>query len=76
MTSKSIATEEWTYSYDAENHLTEIRKDGVPENRYYYDGDGNRVARLRADNKGTIFIGKYFEAAYPHYSIPDPPPPQ
>jgi len=61
--------------YDAENRLVEVEKDGVPENRYYYDGDGNRVARLRADNKGTIFIGKYFEAAYPHYSIPDPPPP-
>ena len=67
---------DWVYTYDAENHLVEVEKDRVTENRYYYDGDGNRVVRLEADNKGTIFIGKYFEAAYPHYSIPDPPPPQ
>ena len=39
------------------------------------DGDGNRVVRLGADNKGTIFIGKYFEAAYPQIDIPEPPPP-
>ena len=54
MTSKSIAPEEWTYSYDAENHLTEIRKDGEFENIYLYDGDGNRVARLDEDYDGTI----------------------
>ena len=27
--------------------------------------DGNRVARLDANNEGTIFIGNYFEARYP-----------
>ena len=64
----------WEYQYDAENHLLEVEKDRVTENRYYYDGDGNRVARLGADNKGTIFIGKYFEAVYPRNTIPDPPP--
>jgi len=75
MTSKSIATEEWTYSYNAENRLVEVEKDGVTENRYYYDGDGNRVARLGADNTGTVFIGNYYEGVYPQNSIPDPPPP-
>ena len=43
-------------------------------NRYIYDGDGNRVARLGLDNRGTVFIGNYFEAVYPHNIIPDPPP--
>ena len=65
---------DWVYTYDAENHLTEIRKDGVLENRYLYDGDGNRVARLGADNRGTVFIGNYFESVYPQNTIPDPPP--
>ena len=76
MTHRDTGSAQWEHTYDAENRLVEVEKDGVIENRYYYDGDGNRVARLGADNKGTIYIGKYFEAAYPHYSIPDPQPPQ
>ena len=26
------------------------------------------------NNKGTVFIGNYFEAVYPHFTIPDSPP--
>lgn len=65
---------DWVYTYDAENHLVEVEKDGVTENRYYYDGDGNRVATLDSNNRGTVFIGNYFEAVYPRNTIPDPPP--
>ena len=75
MIERNLEEVDWVCTYDAENHLVEVEKDGVTENRYYYDGDGNRVARLGADNKGTIFIGKYFEAAYPQIDIPEPPPP-
>ena len=65
----------WEYTYDAENRLVQIDRDGLVVNRYIYDGDGNRVARLGLDNRGTVFIGNYFEAVYPHNTIPDPPPP-
>ena len=64
----------WEYTYDAENRLVQIDRDGLVVNRYIYDGDGNRVARLGLDNRGTVFIGNYFEAVYPHNIIPDPPP--
>ena len=49
MNNKSIATEEWTYSYDIENHLTEIKKAGEFENKYLYDGDGNSVAQIERE---------------------------
>ncbi len=53
-------------SYDAENHLT-----AFAGKTYLYDGDGNRVAEINADGTATIFIGNYFEGAYPE---PEPPP--
>ena len=43
-------------------------------NSYVYDRDVNRVAWLDENNKGTVFIGNYFEAVYPHFTIPDSPP--
>ena len=33
------------------------------------------MARLSADNTGTVFIGNYYEGVYPHNAIPEPPPP-
>ena len=75
MTHRNDGNTQWEYAYDAENRLVEVEKDRVTENRYYYDGDGNRVVRLGADNTGTVFISNYFEAVYPHNAIPEPPPP-
>jgi RHS repeat-associated protein len=75
MTHRNVGNTQWEYAYDAENRLVEVEKDGVVVNRYIYDGDGNRVARLGADNTGTVFISNYFEAVYPHNAIPEPPPP-
>jgi len=75
MTHRTVGNTLWEYSYDAENRLVEVEKDGVTENRYYYDGDGNRVARLDSSNRGTVFIGNYYEGVYPHNAIPEPPPP-
>jgi len=52
-------------SYDAENHLT-----AFAGKTWLYDGDGKRVAEINADGTATIFIGNYFEGAYPE---PEPP---
>jgi len=48
-----------------EEQLTELKRDGLFENNFLYIGDGNRVARLDENNKGTILIGNYFETPYP-----------
>ncbi len=75
MTARVISDMLWEYTYDAENRLVQIDRDGLMVNRYIYDGDGNRVARLDEDNDGTIFVGNYYEATYYSNTIPDPPPP-
>jgi hypothetical protein len=67
--------EPWEYQYDAGDRLVQIDRDGLEMNRYLYDGDGNRVAKLGPDDTGTIFIGNYYEATYYSNTIPDPPPP-
>ena len=66
MTSKSIATEEWTCFYDAENQLTRIEKNNQLISEYGYDGDGKRVWAKDYESSGaqkeTIYIGNYFES--------------
>jgi len=56
-------------SYDAENHLT-----AFAGKTWLYDGDGKRVAEINADGTATIFIGNYFEGAYPEPEPPAQPP--
>ena len=54
-----------------ESKLTAVRSNGQQISEYRYDGDGKRVAEINADGTATIFIGNYFEGAYPE---PEPPP--
>jgi len=67
MTSKSIATEEWTCFYDAVNQLSAVRKNSQLVSEYGYDGDGKRVwskdyeGYPTGELKETIFIGNYYE---------------
>ena len=65
MTSKSIATEEWTCFYDAVNQLSAVRKNSQLVSEYGYDGDGKRVWAIDYESsvaqKETIYIGNYFE---------------
>jgi RHS repeat-associated protein len=44
----------WTYSYDYENRLTAVSRNGVTVQQNYYDGDGNRVEQV-SGNASTIY---------------------
>ncbi|NLE93396.1 MAG: hypothetical protein GX599_05300, partial [Chloroflexi bacterium] len=70
MTSRTVDGVVWTYAYNAENQLISTHKDNQLISEYGYDGDGKRVAEINADGTATIFIGNYFEGAYPE---PEPP---
>jgi RHS repeat-associated protein len=56
-----------TMVYDAENRLIQMG-----QTQYLYDGDGKRVAELNGDGTGTVFIGDWFEGAFPQPEITDP----
>ncbi len=73
MKTRTVAGNLWTYIYNAEGKITAVRKNGQLISEYSYDGDGKRVAEINADGTATIFIGNYFEGAYPE---PPPQPPQ
>jgi RHS repeat-associated protein len=46
----------YTYEYDADGRLTEVRRDGTPVEHYAYDVDGNRTAR---EVEGTTRTATY-----------------
>ncbi len=46
----------------------------IDQRVWLYDGDGKRVAEINADGTATIFIGNYFEGAYPEPEPPAQPP--
>jgi len=47
-------------AYDAENRLTEIKKNGAVSGTYVYDGAGVRVKETTGSTT-TVYIGDYFE---------------
>jgi len=52
------------YSYDVENRLTQVTRNGVILANYVYDGDGGRVSKVVTQNgitTTTQFIGSLFE---------------
>jgi YD repeat-containing protein len=60
MTKRIVGADTFDLSYDYENHLTQVKKNGSTLATFVYDGDGKRV-------KGTIsgvttaYTGNYFE---------------
>ena len=49
------------FTYDAENHQTEVIQNSVSLGKYYYDGDGKRVEKIALDQatqqlETTIFV--------------------
>ena len=66
MTNRTVDGVTWTYTYDAEGQLTQIRKNNQLVSEYGYDGDGKRVWVIDYESSGaqreTIYIGNYFES--------------
>ena len=57
---RRITDATYDLTYDAENRLTQIQKNGGVSGTYVYDGDGNRVKET-AGSTTTVYIGNYFE---------------
>ena len=46
LTSKDEGTDTWTYTWNAENQLTKVEKNGVEQARFGYDPLGRRVEKV------------------------------
>ncbi len=55
-----IGTDTYDLTYDAENHLVEVKKNGATLATFVYDGDGNRV-KGTVGGVTTTYVGSYFE---------------
>jgi RHS repeat-associated protein len=60
MASKQKGAELTLYSYDTENHLTQIKKNGTVIATYEYDGDGGRTKKI-ANGITTKYVGALYE---------------
>ncbi|MBU7038536.1 MAG: hypothetical protein HXS52_11450 [Theionarchaea archaeon] len=47
----------WEYSYDNENRLLSVKKDGQVIEEYFYDGDGKRIKKSDADSERVYIYG-------------------
>ena len=76
MTSRTVGGVTWTYTYNAENQLTQVKKNSQLVSEYGYDGDGNRVwakdyeGYLATNPKVTTYIGNYYEVRVEGYRQP------
>jgi YD repeat-containing protein len=67
MISRTVDGVAWTYTYNADGQLIQIRKNNQLVSEYGYDGDGKRVwskdyeGYPAGELKETIYIGNYFE---------------
>ena len=51
---------DYMLSYDAENHLAEVKKNGSTVATFVYDGDGARV-KSTINSVTTSFVGSHYE---------------
>jgi YD repeat-containing protein len=58
MITRTMDTETFSFTYDAENRITEVSGDA--EMAFVYDGDGRMVEKIEG-YKTTVYIGNYFE---------------
>ena len=67
MTQRIVGTDTYTLSYDYENRLTQVQKNGATVATFVYDGvfaygkPGNRVRGIIVGGATTAYIGSYFE---------------
>lgn len=76
MTSRTVNGVAWTYTYNVENQLTQVKKNSQLVSEYGYDGDGKRVwakdyeGYLASNPKVTTYIGNYYEVQVEGYVQP------
>ncbi|MGB4595951.1 MAG: RHS repeat-associated core domain-containing protein [Anaerolineaceae bacterium] len=76
MTSRMVGGIVWTYTYNAENQLVEVRKNNQLVSTYGFDGDGQRVWAKDYDGylpdkpKLTTHVGNHYEVQVEGYLQP------
>jgi len=60
MTTRTVGSGNYALTYNAENRLTEVAKNGDLIATFVYDGDGNRVKAI-VNGMTTVHIGDYYE---------------
>ncbi len=65
MIAKTVAGDNWQYTYDGKNQLTEVRKNGVLMSSYTYDYNGRRIKAIDYYGSGTTT--RYY--ASPDYEV-------
>jgi YD repeat-containing protein len=63
MTQRIAGSDTYTLTYDYENRLTQVKKNGVTVATFVYDGDGNRVRGAIVGGATTAYVGNHFEWA-------------
>ena len=59
-TTRRVGSDTYTLTYDGENRLTEVRKDGEVVAEFVYDGEGERV-KATVGGVTTVYVGEYYE---------------
>jgi RHS repeat-associated protein len=57
LVSKDDGQNLWEYSYDCEDRLLSVKKDGQVTEEYFYDGDGKRIKKVDADSDRVYIYG-------------------
>jgi YD repeat-containing protein len=57
---RKVGSDTYDLSYDAENRLTQVKKNGNEVANFKYDGDGARVRKESAGNV-TVYVGQHYE---------------
>ncbi|NUM49194.1 MAG: hypothetical protein HUU38_31220, partial [Anaerolineales bacterium] len=60
MTSRVVNGNAYLFTYNAENRITDVNRDGAQIAHFVYDGDGNRVQSTLGTTT-TAFVGSHFE---------------
>jgi RHS repeat-associated protein len=59
-TKRVIGSDTYDLVYDAENRLTQVKKNGSVIASFVYDGDGKRV-KATVNGVTTVYVGDYYE---------------
>ena len=60
---KSNGDVTWKYGYDGEDQLIEVKKNDQVVNRFGYDDFGNRLRKVDAEGRTTLYVGSNYEIA-------------
>lgn len=58
--SRAVNGSTWTYRFDAQNRLSQVKKGTAVQATFVYDADGGRVKKITPTGT-TLYVGKLFE---------------